>query len=180
MKKAEDNLEKYILENRKKFDRYTPDASIRKKLFSNTVKGKRIFLYKTIMRAASVIFIGGLTIILAYNAGSRRNAMMLSGISPELAETQQYYEVLMNTVLTKANPIFINYPGLEKETRADIDELEKIGEELREDLKDNISNRNVVESLIVNYRLRISILEDLLESINNEENNKGNIHRNEF
>lgn len=120
------------------------------------------------LRVASVAIITGFAMIIAYNTGVRRSNNAFSGISPELIETEQYYEVLMSSVFTKANKIFATYPGLEEETRADIEELERIGKELRDDLKENISNREVIEALIMNYRIRITLLEDLVKSMEDE------------
>jgi len=180
MSREEDNLEKYIRKNRNKFDVYNPDPSIKRRIFSSTYEGRKILMYNKLIRVASVAMLTGFAMMLAYNTGIRRSNYELSGISPELAETEQYYEVLMNSVFNNANPIFATYPGLEKETRADIDDLEKIGKELREDLKENISNREVIEALIMNYRIRITLLEDLVESMENEGTKIENSRKNEI
>jgi hypothetical protein len=43
--------------------------------------------------------------------------------------------------------------------------------EIKKDLKDNISNQDVVEALIQNYRIKIRILEDMLTVLKANENN---------
>jgi hypothetical protein len=180
MNREEDNLEKYIRENRKKFDIYKPGPSIKRAIFSSTYRGRRVMMVNKFLRVASVAIITGFAMILAYNTGINKSKNSLSGISPELLETEQYYELLMNSVFTRANTIFATYPGLEEETRADIEELEKIGKELRDDLKENISNREVIEALIMNYRFRITLLEDLVKSMEEEGTEIENTRKNEI
>ena len=42
--------------------------------------------------------------------------------------------------------------------------------ELKEDLRDNASNPEVIEAMIVNYRVKLEILEDLLHQLKEKEN----------
>jgi hypothetical protein len=164
MKREEDNLEKFIRENRSEFDRFVPPSAVKRRLFSAHAGARRLVMRPALLRAASVIIITGLSLLLAYNAGIRRSFVSANS-NPELRETELYYESLMNSVFSKANPLFTQFPELEYELKADIVELEDIGEELKEDLGDNISNREVVEALIRNYRLRIRMLEELVEDM---------------
>jgi hypothetical protein len=165
MDRSEDNLEKYIRENRKRLDKYSPHNSVRSSIFSSSTGGRRLIVASSLLRAASAALIACIAIFLAYYTGARHSSSLSARMNPELRETEQYYEVLMNSVFSRVNLIFAEYPGLENEVRADIDELEEIGRELREDLSDNISNKEVVEALIRNYRLRIRLLEDLVENL---------------
>ena len=58
--------------------------------------------------------------------------------------------------------------------------LDMIYMELKTDLKDNVSNKEVIEALIVNYRVRIQILEEMLMILKEEEGNNKKINRNEI
>jgi hypothetical protein len=180
MKQPEDSLEKYIRANREKFDRYRPHASVRRELFAKRPGGRTILMHSSFTRAAAVAVLIGCSMLLAYNTGVRKSSTMRAAMSPELRETEIYYETLVSSVFSRANTLFADYPGLENEIRADIDELEQIGRELRDDLKDNIANREVVEALIRNYRLRIQLLEDLMNNLPEENNKKENVLRNEI
>jgi hypothetical protein len=179
MNQSEDSLEKYIRANRKKFDRYRPAPSVRRALFSSRKSSAMILMQNGFLRAASVAVIIGFAMLIAYNNGRRSSAMRAS-MNPELIETEHYYETLVTSVFSRANTLFASYPGLEKEIRADIGELEQIGRDLRADLKDNIANKEVVEALIRNYRLRIQLLEDLMENLPDENDKKENELRNEI
>jgi hypothetical protein len=180
MNGKEDNLEKYIRENRRRFDIYTPDPAIKRRLFLSAPDGrKRIRRYR-LLRVAAVILIIVLPSALIVNivSGNRKN--MSTRLNPQLRETEIYYEALMGSVFNSAGLLFNQYPELKKELMADISELEDIGEELRTDLKDNIDNREVVEALIRNYRIRIQMLEDLLEQMPDKDGRKEKTDGNEI
>jgi hypothetical protein len=180
MNRPEDNLEQYIRANRKKFDRYRPHPSVRRALFAKRPGGRTILMRSSFTRAAAVAVLIGCSMLLAYNTGIRRSSNMRAAMSPELRETEVYYETLVSSVFSRANTLFADYPGLETEIRADIGELEQIGRELMDDLKDNVANREVVEALIRNYRLRIQLLEDLMENLPDENDKMENAVQNEI
>ncbi len=70
------------------------------------------------------------------------------------------------------------YPEIQKELFTDISQLDSICSEIKKDLKDNVANQDVIEALIQNYRLKISLLEDMLEVLKENEANpeKSNDH----
>jgi len=86
-------------------------------------------------------------------------------LMPELKETEFYYNNLVNLKMDELQPFLANIPGLEAEVQLDLSELDSIYSSLKEDLKDNIANDQVIEAMIQNYRLKIKILEDLLNDI---------------
>ena len=63
----------------------------------------------------------------------------------------------------------LNCPSLQEELNFDMTELDRVYIELKDDLKDNMANQEVVEAIIENYRLKISILEDLLTEMEFDE-----------
>ena len=63
---------------------------------------------------------------------------------------------------------------LEDELKIDLSELDSIYSNLKEDLKDNIANQDVLEAMIDNYRLRISILEELVMYLDEETSDNDN------
>jgi len=83
-------------------------------------------------------------------------------IVPELRETEIYYANKLNTLLKQARPLLTSNPGLEEELYSDLSRLDSLCLEIKHDLKDNISNQNVIEALILNYRIKVQILEDML------------------
>ena len=51
-----------------------------------------------------------------------------------------------------------------------MEELDQVYEELKEDLNDNASNPEVIEAMILNYRVKLEILEELLDQLKAKEN----------
>lgn len=72
-------------------------------------------------------------------------------VSGKLAEIQKCYQV---------------YPELKTEIEGDLNELESMYLSLKNDLKENISNKEVIEAMIENNRNRMKLVDDVLEQIN--------------
>ena len=80
----------------------------------------------------------------------------------------------------EAAPLLTNNPDVKKELNTDMSHLDSICTDLKKDLKDNISNQDVVEALIQNYRIKIRILEDMLTVLKENEPNPVKIKRHEL
>ena len=91
---------------------------------------------------------------------------------PELEEAEIYYTGLLNEKISQVKPLLEQYPELGTSLDRDLSELDSIYDELQKDLRDNIANDEVVEAMIQNYRLKIQILEDLLDYM--DESSKNN------
>ncbi len=89
----------------------------------------------------------------------------------QLKETEIYYNNLVNSLYKEAAPLLTNNPELKKELNTDMSHIDSICTDIKKDLKDNISNQEVVEALIQNYRIKIQILEDMLTVLKENENN---------
>ncbi len=79
-----------------------------------------------------------------------------------LMEAEVFYTSQINT----AQEEFIMLSGDNKELIADIkydlSELDKVFEELKNDLKENGDNQEVIEAMIQNYRIKLQILNEML------------------
>ncbi len=91
---------------------------------------------------------------------------------PELQEAEIYYTSLLNDKIIQIEPLLEQNPELGESLQQDLSELDSIYGELQNDLRDNIANDEVVEAMIQNYILKIQILEDLLEYM--DESSKNN------
>lgn len=179
-----DRLEQFISDNRDQFDLYEPDDKLWAGIESN-IQGKKAFPigWKGIMwRAAAVILIFGASFGLqeylhqrkAMMAGQEENEIIQH--IPELREAEIYYTSLLNEKISQIEPLLEQNPELKESLHKDLSELDSIYAELQKDLRDNIANDEVVEAMIQNYVLKIQILEDLLEymdeSLKNNEDEK--------
>ncbi len=171
-----DRLEKFILENREEFDMHEPGQGIWEKIEKNIKPKKTVNWRMVIGRAAAVILIFAASYMvhdilegsnreIAHSRKRKEKELII----PELKEAEVYYSNLINEKLQEIKPMFSEDPTLEREIRYDLNQLDSIYEELRNDLRDNIANQEVIEAMIQNYRLRLSILEDVLSQLKPEE-----------
>jgi hypothetical protein len=173
-----DRLEEHIRENREELDKYSlsPDVwkGIAKALHKSRTEIMRWF------SAAAMIIVIFSTAALFYVAEYKRNYgygndntdAMLMKAAPQLKETEIYYNNIVNNLYTEATPLLTEYPDVEKELINDLSQLDSICADIRQDLKDNVSNQAVIEALINNYRTKIHVLEDMLEILRQNENTK--------
>jgi hypothetical protein len=174
-----DQLEKFIRDNRLDLDRYEPGDAVWTKIRKVDRKNARVIpLY--LLRAAMVIIIA-VTSVLIYSVTSgniyNRDKSLASDyrISPELAEAEIYYSTMTSNLLEEARPFMDANPALESELMTEIARLDSLSAGIRRDLKDNISNQEVIEALVVNYRIKVKLLEDMLDILNRQDqDNKDN------
>ena len=162
-----DKLEKYILEHRNELDLYAPDE----KIWEN-IQGKSRVRYLSRRRVISV------AATIAVLLGTTMGIMWFgkTGITqnnpPALLESEIYYSRQLESLINEAQPYFTSNPSVGTDLMNEISSLDSIYLEIKKDLKDNISNEEVIEALINNYRVRILILEEMLLILKEENNNE--------
>lgn len=172
-----DNLEKHIRQNREALDRYNPSYSIWKRI-TREINNDRIPILKWLSIAAMFIVIIGSAVVyfkhgylLSNVKTDESNIANPTQTSNQLKETEVYYNNIINSLYREATPFLIGNPEIEKELITDISHLDSICSDIKNDLKDNVSNQEVVEALIQNYRIKIRLLEDMLTILKENENN---------
>jgi hypothetical protein len=93
------------------------------------------------------------------------------GVSPsgtQLKETEFYYQNVFNSLYREAEPLLTSHPDINKELSEDISHLDSAYANIKKDLKDNVANQDVIEALIQNYRIRIKLLDDMLNMLKSE------------
>jgi len=170
----QDKLEKFLTENREKFNLYDPDPELwdkinqeNRKILTGRIKWRSL-LWK--VAAVAVIFMISFLVFelihfqelkTAWKTGKEKKELNI----PELQEASIYYSSLIQSQMQKVQPLLSTYPDLGSELNRDFSELDSICLELKQDLKDNVSNQEVIEALIQNYRIKLTILEDLLNQL---------------
>jgi hypothetical protein len=84
----------------------------------------------------------------------------------ELIEAEAYYAQEVSGKLDEIQKCYKVHPELKSEIESDLDELESMYLSLKNDLKENISNKEVIEAMIENNRNRMKLVDDVLEQIN--------------
>lgn len=170
-----DKLEEYIRKNREELDQHIPSPEVWKGINRSMKKGRSFYIRW--LSAAAMITVIFATAALFY-IGDRRNRTTIfpgngdtrtAGNNTLLNETEIYYNTQVNNLYQQASPLLTKYPEVEKELVSDMAHIDSICADIKKDLKDNISNQEVIEALINNYRLKIRILEDMLDLINQDE-----------
>lgn len=163
-----DKLEEHIKNNREDLDRHTPSSDIWRRI-DKSLNRENTRLPKWLSVAAMLIVILGSALFLYQNRnkmtwmkGGRNLEAQQELTNPQLKETEIYYNNLVNALYLEATPLLTGNPDIKKELNTDISHLDSLCTEIRKDLKDNVANQEVVEALILNYRIKIRLLEDML------------------
>lgn len=167
-----DRLESFVNENRHKFDRMEPSdnlwEAIGTKLDEQPQKPVRRFGWMKVAAMIAVVILGS---ALVYQIGFTDQHPMSKNIQidpevQELIEAEAYYAQEVSGKLAEIQKCYKVHPEIKLEIEGDLNELEMMYHSLKNDLKENISNKEVIEAMIENNRFRLKLVDDVLEQIN--------------
>ena len=175
-----DRLEDFVKQHREQFDLREPDPSIWLKIDTGLApdlksgsgaarRERRPLRWLRIAAAVAMIFAGS-TAGIYFLTGNRVEAERSAELSREIRETEDYYSRMVSERYDQLQPFLVSNPSAREMLSADMEELDQVYLELKEDLKDNASNPEVIEAMILNYRVKLEILEDLLNQLKEKEN----------
>lgn len=164
-----DKLEKQITDYRADLDRLTPDPEIWQRIQNdqNNIRSQRIRSLSGWAALFIVIVTSGLIFSGAGNIIQGKS-------SDELTETESYYSGKFNTLINEAKPLLTNYPGLSEDLMMELNNLDRLYLDIKKDLRDNVSNEEVIDALILNYKAKIRILEEMLLILGEQDTNAEN------
>jgi hypothetical protein len=166
-----DKFEKFVSDHQEEFDAYEPSPNLWEKIDPSRRPVKRN--YSWIWKAAIIL----LVFCASYLADRqiRSNGSFASKkqemIVPELAEAEKYYTGLIKTKMNEVQPYLVAYPEIKKDLRMELAELDKIYKGLKNDLKDNVSNEEVIDAMIQNFRLKLQLLEEIQRQLQSHKSN---------
>ena len=166
-----DRLEDFVRGHRDEFDIHTPPPEIWEKLNRRLPGQAKKRLPRRWMSIAAVLAVAllgsGIVVhsLLFNRAGLRPGAEANSGMR-ELLEAEAYYAQQIHGKLEEIRKCYRLNPELQEEVEDDLQELEHMYNELKKDLKENISNKEVIEAMIENNRFRLKLVDEVLEQIN--------------
>jgi hypothetical protein len=171
-----DRLEDFVKDHNAEFDLHEPNPELWKGIKKEIARNKEWQWRFYLSRAAIVILIFGASFAaqrlwLRSESKIAKQTDKMNIEIPELREAEIYYTGVIDAKLREAKPMLSKFPSLEKELHIDLFELDSINKCLKNDLQDNIANQEVIEAMIQNYRLRISILEDMLTFLESQNSN---------
>jgi hypothetical protein len=94
------------------------------------------------------------------------------GFSSEAVEATAYYESQIRQKQDQVFRLMKGQPEVKEQITVDMAMLDSAMIEIKKDLKDNVSNREVIEAMIQNYRLKLQILEDVLSYVDQDKQNE--------
>ena len=179
-KMQRDPLEEFVHQNREAFDSEHPGlgvwSNIERQLDRQpqlrAIQSGRRFLYWRIAAAIALLLIaGGIGRELGMQAMQEQQAAMLEQAAPDFGETEAFYQETIAQAKARLTGYEVD-PVLE----SDLDQLDKAMTELREELADAppAERRMLVENLINHYRLKLNLLERILQRLQEAEAKKTN------
>lgn len=163
------NLEKFIRKNRAEFDLHQPSEEVWDKIEKSLKKEKTLRLKPLFYKVAAILAIVLMTSVLAIRTdffGLGKEASIMDPEVKELIEAEAFYAWQIHGKITEIRNCYILHPEIKGEVEADLKELESMYNDLKMDLRDNLSNKTVIEAMIENSRNRLKLVDDILEQIN--------------
>lgn len=165
-------MEEFVRQNREAFDHLEPDPSIWLKINpagTPVHRERRSLRWLRVAAAVALIFAGSSAGFYFLTGGKARPERHGGELSRQMLETEQYYDRMVARRYEELRPYLVDDPAARETLSADLEELDQVYGELKEDLKDNVSNPEVIEAMILNYRVKLGILEDLLYQLKEKE-----------
>jgi len=183
-----DRLEQFILNNSESFDSLEPDPAVWDRIQKRKTPVVSINWKTVAWRAAAVVIIFASSWYIHDLADKNNDSQniaktneMMAEDSPlyrALAEAEVYYTSQIDFTKEELFRVADNDPGLREEVNTELLELDQVYQDLKDDLKDNADNEEVVEAMIQNYRLKLQILEEILYQIQSQKEENNDNHEN--
>jgi hypothetical protein len=165
-----DRLEEFIKENRPEFDQFEPSDKVWKNIDKATRPSKIRRLNTPLFRIAAALVLAVLFTVVFYQTKVKTQGGYAGRIEDpelrELVEAEAYYAHQVNGKLKEIRKCYYTNPELKEEIETDLTELQEMYNELKGDLRENISNKTVIEAMIDNNRTRLKLVDEVLEQIN--------------
>jgi hypothetical protein len=166
-------IEEYIKKNREELDMLDPSPEIWKGI-ENELTDRRPGVFKWLSVAAMIaVVFASAALFYVYEARKNiaydGNRALVRKADQFLKETEIYYNGLATELMNEAAPLLTAHPDIKSELITDLSQVDSICAEIKLDLRDNIANQEVIEALVNNYRIKIRILEEMLDVLKQNE-----------
>ncbi len=178
-------LEDFINSHRGEFDTQSPPEGLWNNIDAQLGKQKKPFNWSLYIKRAAAVVIIAVSSIAAYEywideevpeiaIQTIETPVQQDNLLPdEVEEAEQYYTSQINDRYNELNKYAALYPEVKQDIQVDMAELDSAYTDLKKDLKEDLANEEIIEAMIENYRLKLEILEEILEqlkSINKKDN----------
>ncbi|HPR31355.1 MAG TPA: hypothetical protein PLK12_04630 [Prolixibacteraceae bacterium] len=166
MKKLED----FVRSHRDDFDLQLPSLDTWDKIEAKMAKEERgkfkIWKVSAAVAAVLVLALAGTFLLNQRDNNKIRYADIQDPVMKNLLETEAFYAKEVSEKINEIRKCYHIYPELKMDIEDDLLELDQMYQELQHDLNDNFYNREVIEAMIQNNRLRLEMVDRVLDQIN--------------
>ena len=162
-------LEDFVLENRDDFDSKLPSPDLWDRI-ENELEKKKPRTFKLWQWSAAIAAILVIALVSTFMLRQGGNMDSYANIADtelkELLETEAYYSSQVSGKMNEIQKCYNIYPELKMDIENDLNELDIMYMDLRNDLNDNMYNREVIEAMIQNNRVRLKMVNRVLNQVN--------------
>ncbi len=171
-----DKLEKFVLDHKDQFNDLEPDPGLWNKIQPEEPKVRKINWSGIAWRVAAVVIIFVSSYYFHDYMDSRREGSLMEqtqmsqdmeGIEElqVLKDAEAYYTSMINTKEEQIIQLLGDNKKVMDEIMDEMNELDNIYVQLKNDLKDDVANEEIIEAMVQNYRMKLFILEDILNQL---------------
>ncbi|PKP53691.1 MAG: hypothetical protein CVT92_02920 [Bacteroidetes bacterium HGW-Bacteroidetes-1] len=163
-------LEKFVCDNKEDFDLLEPSAGLWEGIAERLPSKRRLIWQPLLLKAMAVaaIFIAGYFFSFLINQEIEIQPQTSSTLSPELQElfeAKAFYNLQIQERKDQVFHLAGNNAMIKNEISNEFNAMDKAFAELQLDLADQVANEIVIEAMIQHYRLKLELLEDILQQL---------------
>lgn len=124
---------------------------------------KKVLKFQVYSIAASIAVIVAISIILFIKISQlHQQPTLLAGVSPELAETELYYQSKIHDGMQ----VLAGNNLIDEQVLNDLEEMDNSFKVITKDLKKNPRDERIINAVIQIYQLKLDVINDLLFQLN--------------
>jgi len=162
-------FEDFMQEHKDDFDVYEPSPKVWDHIETAINPKRSLKRYLWLGGAVAAVLVVALLTTVVSNMSNENTLELTRSLDPELVElieTEAFYASKVNSKLTEIRNCYYVFPELKSEIESDLSELDNLYKDLKNDLNDNIYNREVIEAMIQNSRQKLELVDRVLKQIN--------------
>jgi hypothetical protein len=178
-----DKLEKFIIDHRDQFNDLEPDPGLWNKIRGKETRTRKINWAGIAWKAAAVVVIFVSSYFFHEYMDSRKGSRLLEQTQMSqdmegfedmqvLKDAEAYYTSMINAREEQLIKLLVDDKEILNDIMEEMKELDEIYVQLKKDLKDDVANEEIIEAMVQNYRMKLFILEDILNQLQKTNTNK--------
>lgn len=181
--KKRDQLENFINDNRGQFDDLKASTEswdkISQQLDHNDERDRSpgvLWIFKRAAAAVIIVFAMygayNLVIRVAQNNAPVAETKEVSPVIIEYNEAQAFYTSQVESKIAELERISRDHPEIIREVQEEFEVLDSDMNTMKSDLNEGVAQKEILEEMVQNYRLKLKILENILDQINANKTDK--------